>query len=148
LGHVHGLLQRVSEETYQLVNGHYRKFEYPDTPSYTIFCHTIAEGLIHVAEGRECAGIYTLISQPPWTWREVLEYYAPPDSHLEVDLRSTAQPRTLRRVSTALQAGALEFLKQYRDTLHANVLHYAPQLERRAAALLYVQRARRQIQDF
>jgi nucleoside-diphosphate-sugar epimerase len=149
LGHVHGLLQRVSEETRQLVRGPYRRFEYPDTPSYTVFCHTIAEGLIHVAQGSERPAIYTVISEPPWTWREILSYYAERDSQFEVELRQSAdRAGPLRRATAALQSRAMQFLNEYRETLRANVLHFAPSLERRAAAFLYVRRARQQIQEF
>jgi len=148
LGHVHGLLQRVSEETRQLVRSPYRRFEYPDTPSYTIFCHTIAEGLVHVAQGGERPGVYTLISEPPWSWREVLQYYAGPDSGIEVELRhSAARAGPLRGAAAALQGRAMQFLDAYGETLRANVLHHAPSLERRATAYLYIRRAKQQIQE-
>jgi nucleoside-diphosphate-sugar epimerase len=146
LGHVHGLLQRVSEETCQLVR-QYRRFEYPDTPSYTIFCYTIAEGLIHVAQGHERPGIYTLISEPAWSWREVLNYYVEPGSRIEVEL-CAAGGGFWRRAAGGFKGGVMQFLSAYRETLKANLLHHAPSLERRAAAYLYVQRARQQIREF
>lgn len=145
LGHVHGLLQRVSEETRRLVR-RYRRFEYPDTPSYTIFCHTIAEGLIHVAQGHERPGIYTLVSEPAWSWREVLNYYVEPGSRIEVELY-TAGGGFWRRVAGACKGRVMQFLSTYRETLKANLLHHAPSLERRAAAYLYVQRARQEIRE-
>jgi nucleoside-diphosphate-sugar epimerase len=145
LGHVHGLLQRVSEETCQLVR-QYRHFEYPDTPSYTIFCYTIAEGLIHVAQGHERPGIYTLISEPAWSWREVLNYYVEPGSRIEVAL-CAAGGGFWQRAAGGFKGGVMQFLSAYRETLKANLLHHAPSLERRAAAYLYVQRARQHIRE-
>ena len=148
LGHVHGLLQRVSEETRQLVRCKYRRFEYPDTPSYTIFCHTIAEGLVQVARGRERPGIYTLISEPPWTWREVLEYYARPDESIQVDLRPVERPGWIPRLASAARRQVVHYASDYRETLRTNILRYAPSLERRAAASIYIQRAQKQIEEF
>jgi nucleoside-diphosphate-sugar epimerase len=149
LGHVHGLLQRVSEETRQLARGRYRRFEYPDTPSYTIFCHTIAEGLVCTAQGRERPGIYTLISDPAWTWREVLDYYADPGRRIEVELPGdAARGGILGRAVNALRSSAMGSLNDYRESIRTNVLRRAPSFERRAAARLYVRRAKQQIQEF
>jgi nucleoside-diphosphate-sugar epimerase len=149
LGHVHGLLQRVSEETRHLVRGRYKCFQYPDTPSYTIFCHTIAEGLLHAAQGKERPGIYTLISDPPWTWKEVLTYYVEPGSRIEVDLYPTAARKgILGRTVSRLRSGVMQSASDYRETIRTNLLRRVPSVERRAAARLYVQRASQQIQEF
>jgi nucleoside-diphosphate-sugar epimerase len=148
LGHVHGLLQRVSEETRHLVRAPWRSFEYPDTPSYTIFCHTIAEGLLGVERGVERPGIYTLISDPAWTWREVLNYYVEPGSRIEVDLRpKEARAGVLGRTTGALRSRALRSANVYRETIRTNVLLHAPAFERRAAARVYIRRAEQQIRE-
>lgn len=149
LGHVHGLLQRVSEETRHLVRGHWQRFEYPDTLSYTIFCHTIAEGLISAAKGGERPGIYTLISDPAWTWREVLNYYVAPGNRIQVDLQPAGK-RTgaFARAAAALRSRAMQAANDYRETIRTNVLRRFPSAERRAAARLYTRRAAQQIQEF
>lgn len=149
LGHVHGLLQRVSEETRHLVRGHYQRFEYPDTPSYTIFCHTVAEGLVSVAQGRERRGTYTLVSNPAWTWREVLHYYVEPGKQIQVDLCPAPAPANLvKSAISGSRTGAMRLLNDYRETIRANVLVHAPNYERRAAASLYVRRAKDQIREY
>lgn len=149
LGHVHGLLQRVSQETRLLVRGHWQRFEYPDTPSYTIFCHTIAEGLLSTARGGERPGIYTLISDPAWTWREVLNYYVEPGNRIEVDLwPAGARAGAFGRAAAALRSRVMQSLNDYRETIRTNVLRRLPSVERRAAARLYTRRAAQQIQEF
>ncbi len=149
LGHVHGLLQRVSDETRRLLRSHYERFEYPDTPSYTIFCHTVAEGLVSVASGGERPGTYTLISSPAWTWREVLTYYAEPGRAIQVDLCPPAGRKGIvRRAAAASRSQAMRLLNDYRETIRTNLLVHAPAYERRAAASLYTSRARDQIREY
>ncbi len=149
LSHVHGLLQRVSEETRQLVRSSYRRFAYPDTPSYTIFCHSIAEGLIGVAKGGERPGNYTLISHPAWTWREVLNYYVEPGREIEMEAISGGIRGGIPgRAVAALRSGAMRSLNEYRETIRTNALRHFPSFERRAAARLYTRRAAQQIQEF
>jgi nucleoside-diphosphate-sugar epimerase len=144
LGHVHGPLQRVSQETRELVNKKYRLFEYPDTPSYTVFCYSIAEGLVNVAAGRETPGVYTLVSEPAWSWKEVLEYYLENDRRIEVRLMATRKDSLLKRLPGLLKQGLFGLLARYKDSLRANVLHHFPDIEKKYKANLYIQRAHTQ----
>jgi nucleoside-diphosphate-sugar epimerase len=148
LGHVHGLLQRVSREVVELVRGSYTEFEYPDTPSYTIFCHTIAEAIVNVAASKEAPGIYTLVSEPAWSWKEVLEYYAPPGRHLKITLRPTEQTRWWTHAANGLQRAILRFGFRYQETLRANVLHWIPQVELKIRGRFYRYRAQQQIREW
>jgi nucleoside-diphosphate-sugar epimerase len=148
LGHVHGLLQRVSQHTAELVGGPYTEFEYPDTPSYTIFCHTIAEAIVSVGAGKEAPGIYTLVSEPAWSWKEVLEYYAPPGRHLKITLRPTQQTRWWTRVANGLERATLRLGFRYQETLRANVLHRVPRLELKIRGRFYRYKAQQQIREW
>jgi nucleoside-diphosphate-sugar epimerase len=148
LGHVHGLLQRVSQETAELVRGSYTEFEYPDTPSYTIFCHTIAEAIVNVAASKEAPGIYTLVSEPAWSWKEVLQYYAPPGCHIKITLRPTEQTRWRTRVANRLERAALRLGFRYQETLRANLLHRIPRLELNIRGRFYRYKAQQQIREW
>lgn len=148
LGHVHGLLQRVSEETAELVRKNYQRFEYPDTPSYTIFCHSIAEAMVHLTDGRESPGTYTLISEPPWSWKEVLEYYLEDQREIAVTLKPVQRPEMLSSFMNGLKGRMMRVMHDHRETIRANVLVGLPNLERKSAAYLYTMRARNQIQEF
>jgi hypothetical protein len=148
LGHVHGLLQRVSQHTAELVGGPYTEFEYPDTPSYTIFCHTIAEAIVGVGAGKESPGIYTLVSEPAWSWKEVLQYYAPPGRHLKITLRPTQQTRWWSRVANGLKSATLRLGYRYQETVKANVLHRIPRLELKTRGKFYGHTARQQIREW
>ena len=146
LGHVHGALQRVSQETAELVRKSYQLFEYPDTPSYTIFCHSIAEGLISVAQGKEAAGVYTLISNPAWSWQEVLEHYAAPDRLPKVRLVPTGHEGFGKRFQANILSWLGGLANSYKDTIRANILHAFPTIERRTQAWFYTKKARYQVQ--
>jgi len=148
LGHVHGLLQRVSQHATELVGGPYTEFEYPDTPSYTIFCHTIAEATVNVGAGKEIPGIYTLVSEPAWSWKEVLQYYAPPGRHLKITLRSTQQTRWWTRVANWLKSATLRLGHRYQETVKANLLHRIPRLELKIRGEFYGHQARQQIREW
>lgn len=148
LGHVHGALQRVSQETAELVRKNYHRFEYPDTPSYTIFCHSIAEGLINVAQGREAAGTYTLISKPAWSWREVLEHYTDPQRLPKVELVPTRPAGLGRRLQAGVRSWVGGLVHGYKDTLRANILHRFPAFERRCQGWFYARKARSEVQAY
>lgn len=148
LGHVHGALQRVSQETAELVRKSYQLFEYPDTPSYTIFCHSIAEGLINVAQGKEAAGIYTLISNPAWSWQEVLEHYADPNWLLKVRLVPTRHVGLGKRFQANIISWLGLLANRYKDTIRANILHAFPAFERRSQAWFYEKKARNEVHAY
>jgi hypothetical protein len=148
LGHVHGLLQRVSEETASLVRQEYNRFEYPATPSYTIFCHSIAEAMVLLTEGKEEPGIYTLISDPPWSWKEILEYHVERNCEINVTLVPYQRSKLLNRFVDSVKKVTLIALKRYGETLRANLLHHLPGLELKSAAHIYTMRAQHQIREF
>ncbi len=148
LGHVHGALQRVSQETAELVRKNYHLFEYPDTLSYTIFCHSIAEGLISVAQGRESEGFYTLISNPAWSWQEVLEHYADAHQLPKVALLPKRTAWLGVRLLARVQSWVAELAHNYKDTVRANFLQRFPDFERSWQAWFYVKKARSEVQSY
>lgn len=148
LGHVHGAFQRVSQETAELVRMNYHCFEYPDTPSYTIFCHSVAEGLMSVAQGRETAGIYTMISNPAWSWREVLEHYSDAQRPPKVVLVPTRISGLGVRLLAFVWSWVGGLAHNYKDTLRANILHRFPDFERSWQAWFYIKKARSEVQSY
>jgi dTDP-4-dehydrorhamnose reductase len=148
LGHVHGLLQRVSQHTAELVGGPYTEFEYPDSPSYIVFCHSIAEAIVNIGGGKEEPGMYTLVSEPAWSWKEVLQFYAPPGRHLEIRLRPTQRRPWWTTVANALRSATVRMGYRYQETIKANVLHRFPQLELKIRGKFYRHKARQHIREY
>ena len=75
LGQVHGEMQSCS---LNILEGLHEgvKVRLPDIPSYSIFVFSVAEALINIMGGMEKPGIYTLVSTPAWSWKEVVLWFA------------------------------------------------------------------------
>lgn len=50
----------------------------PDKPSNALHTVTLCEGVLRCATGDVEPGRYSLVNEPQWTWRELIEYYADP----------------------------------------------------------------------
>jgi dTDP-4-dehydrorhamnose reductase len=77
LSQVHGELQKVSQEFInETACGKVNLPFSADTGSYTVFCYSLAEAMINIAQGKEQPGRYTFVSTPKWSWGEVYSYWA------------------------------------------------------------------------
>ena len=77
LSQVHGILQTVSQQFMEeTASGNLTLPFSANTDSYTVFCYSIAEALINIAQGKERPGRYTFVSTPTWSWGEVYTYWA------------------------------------------------------------------------
>jgi dTDP-4-dehydrorhamnose reductase len=144
LGHVHGFLQSVSAETQRLLDKPFEAFCYPATPSYTVFCFSIAQAIQLAAFGKVSMQCYTLISTPAWTWAEVLQFYQRENQQIKVLFEaSNAQSwrETWLKVGKSVLA---KLLANYRDILIVGLSKF-PKLYRRAQALHYLKSAQQQI---
>lgn len=147
LGQVHGEMQTISRMILGYLTA--EPTEAPDEPSNTVFVFSIAEALVRIAEGREAAGSYTLVSHPQWTWRDVALYYA---GRLGIAPRLESTGRGILGGSQAragalarLRAGGFAAVAAQRDFLNAYVLHRRASLEWAAKASWLRRSARSQI---
>lgn len=77
LGQVHGFLQSVNgsfrqklaETNIALIDGE------PDDPVNIIFIHPLCEAIDRCVKGDHPPGLYTLVSEPQWSLRELYSYY-------------------------------------------------------------------------
>tara|TARA_B110000263_G_C15293468_1_gene504460 strand:+ start:87 stop:1205 length:1119 start_codon:yes stop_codon:yes gene_type:complete len=77
LSQVHGILQTVSHQFMEeTASGNLTLPFSANTDSYTVFCYSIAEAMINIAQGKERPGLYTFVSTPTWSWGEVYTYWA------------------------------------------------------------------------
>jgi len=123
LGQVHGEMQNVSRNL--LASLRDTPAWVPEGASDTVFVFSIAEALVHIAQGLESPGLYTLVSVPQWSWSEVYEYYAKrrgvaPQFHLYPVERRKSKP--LRDVVRA-------FAVANRDILSGYVMRHLPEVQ-------------------
>jgi len=135
--------KRLHRPVYVLRLGHI-----PAIDSFTVFAFTVAEALAHTALGLEAPGTYTLVSVPPWTWREVHTYYAnrlnvTPEL-IEVPVRDAWLP--LPRIQPGLLLSPLwHIVQRYRDLLNDLVYRVKPEIAERARTTYLKRRARHEV---
>jgi dTDP-4-dehydrorhamnose reductase len=75
VGVVHGELQAATRQAIKDLKKSACLTAYlPDADSYTVFAFTIAEALLSAARKLDSPGIYTLVSNPAWSWSELHHY--------------------------------------------------------------------------
>ena len=133
LGEVHGELQAVSRYLRSAVDGRPVAVVCPDAPSDAIFPATIANAMIAIATGAGGApGPYTLVEDPAWSTREVLELYA---SQAGVPLRIVNLPPPPSGIGfRELLRAATRTLADNKELLTAHVIPGLPALESRLKA--------------
>jgi dTDP-4-dehydrorhamnose reductase len=121
----------------------------PAESSDTVFAFSIAEALREIALGHVMPGIYTLVSCPPWTWKEVHEYYC---ARLGITPRVIEVPSSAFVVSGGQVKAALErlsgrFASTFRGPLEGYLLSRLPNLEAAIAARYRRRTAAKEIQE-
>jgi hypothetical protein len=147
LGHVHGEIQNVSRLAMETVKA--GPVSIPDCPSDTVFAFTIAEALANIALGKEKPGLYTMVSVPQWSWKELFEHYAARCGiqQLIETHPVPARPRALRRLWTNVAQNSLAFGMRHRELLASYLLYWMPDLELRLIALHRRRQASQQIAE-
>lgn len=143
IGQVHGELQAVSRAWLESLRD--EPAVVAAGPSYSVFAGTIAEALVQIAAGRERPGTYTLVSSPPWTWREVHEYYC---ARAGIAQEIRGDPPPTRPAFASLRAAferVQSFAIRHRDLAAGYVLPRFPVLEARAMSWHLRRQARAEI---
>ena len=143
LGQVHGPLQSVSRLWLDRMRP--EKALVPSGPAHAVFTQTIAEALAHIARGLEQPGLYTLVAEPPLTWRELHEFYARRAGVVPSVDELRDEPGGSRRLGSGLLASAIAALRERRETISAYLLWRAPELESRLRGAHGRSRARAEI---
>jgi nucleoside-diphosphate-sugar epimerase len=149
LGQVHGLMQSCSLGLVDTLAGS-KDVAVPDIPSFTVFVSSIAEAIAVIAAGKAKAGTYTLISQPAWSWREVVEWWAQ-QGGANVHLSTypvKPPPSALARSLHACQKWALGWADHHRERLATILWYVRPKLAERLIANRYLGIARQQISSY
>jgi dTDP-4-dehydrorhamnose reductase len=140
LGMVHGLLQTISH----LYMSELREEEavLPNVPSLAVFCFSIAEALVNIANHKETPGTYTLVSVPAWRQEEIHAYYcglAGLESRTRTEgVYPPTFGQSLRRIALEIAYPVWREILRERELIDDLLLNYAPDLARRLRSKYYV----------
>jgi len=127
LGQVHGFLQSVngsfrkklSDTDIALIDGN------PDDLVNTIFIHPLCEAILSCAQGIHPPGLYTLVSNPQWTLRQLYEYYI---RYYELPARLQFRPAENKKQGRSVFQRGIDLARPYRPMLETYVLMRLPSL--------------------
>jgi hypothetical protein len=146
VGVVHGELQSASRKLIQDMRASADEVAFlPDCPSYTVFAFSIAEALMSAALGRDAPGMYTLVSNPVWTWKDLHAYFmkrAGVQQRVELLSPDVHHASLLRRVSVPL----FGFLRSQKEFVNGYIGAHLPKVEQRLRAEYHVRVARAEIE--
>lgn len=127
LGQVHGILQSVSINMIKVFTNENLIFKVPKTNSYTIFCYSISEAIYNIAIDKEKPGIYTGVSFPEWSWRELFQYFS--KEELKIIEEKIYKKNIFENVFENILGYAKNYLINHKEIIQANYLKYFPNLE-------------------
>lgn len=119
LADVYGVTQKTTLLLRELISKNY-SFLVTDNPANTIFTYEIALALVNILNKLESPGLYTMVSNYPWTYTQILEHIASIDSS-EVKIKPIKIPQKnmfyfLRYIKQFIQG----FIIRRRDFFMAN----------------------------
>ena len=146
LGQVHGLMQSCSLGLRETLSNS-RDVAVPDIPSFSVFVSSIAESIELIAADKAAAGTYTLISEPAWSWHEVVDWWAgEEDCKVRVSTYPVkAPPSPISRSLRACRSAIVNWADHHRERLATCLWYIRPGLAERLVAKRYVGIAQRQI---
>ena len=146
IGQVHGELQSVSKNYLNELKD--ETTIVPDSLSYTVFPFTIAEALVNIAHGKEKEGLYTLVSKPEWSWKEVHEYYCNKTGIApEILIVPPSFNSSLNYLKQLLSNFISKIANYYAEVIASYILIHFPRIEKRFMAIYYIKKAKSQIQE-
>ena len=141
LGQVHGILQSVSISMKKVFKNENFIFKVPKTNSYTIFCYSISEAIYNIANDKEKPGIYTGVSFPEWSWRELFNYYS------NNSIKIIEYDEHKRKKIDFLKSFLNKFIKNNIELIRANILLYLPKYENKIKFKNSINNAKSQINN-
>ena len=148
VGVVHGELQAVTRKTLQTVrSAGDRLASVPDAESYTVFAFSIAEALMGIVNGRERPGLYTMLSSPGWSWRDVHEWYcrrAEVTPRIQM-LAADPQPSAWKGAIRSMTAPVQKLVFASKDVIASYLTAATPAIENQFRAVYHTRNAAREI---
>jgi nucleoside-diphosphate-sugar epimerase len=127
LGQVHGFLQSVngsfrkklSETNIAMLNGN------PEDPVNIIFINQLCEAILQCARGVNPPGLYTLVSKPQWSLRQLYQYYI---KYYDLQTHLLFRPEEKKKPGKSIFQKGMDLAKPYRPLLETYILMRMPSL--------------------
>jgi len=128
LGQVHGFLQSVNESFKEKLSSTSKAYITgdPGELTNTIFISSLGEAILKCGKGTISPGVYTLVSQPQWTLKELYGYYLNM-YNLTTELVYMPIVRNVKK-RAGFPAGLMAFLKKHRPLLETYILMQLPKM--------------------
>ena len=143
LGQVHGKLQSVSRLILNELNNEVTVI--PNGSSYTVFVFSIAEALANIAYEKEESGLYTLISNPPWSWEEIHKFYCDQSGTkpeiILADYNLAHKKSIIQNIFNNAKNSFLAPLSHYAEIIASYLLSNFPMFEKHSMAIYYCYKA-------
>jgi dTDP-4-dehydrorhamnose reductase len=147
VGVVHGEFQAATRQALKdlQLTSHLPAYV-PDCDSYTVFTSSIAEALVSALQKRDIPGLYTLVSNPAWSWAELHQYFCQRTGiHQEIILMQS-QPRTQQGLSSKLRQFVFGALRTQKEIVNGYVAALMPKIEQNMRATYHMRNAAAEIQ--
>jgi nucleoside-diphosphate-sugar epimerase len=146
VGVVHGDLQAATRQAVKDLKASAHLTAYlPDCESYTVFAFSIAEALVSAVHQKDSPGLYTLVSNPAWSWKELHQYLCEKagidQPSVLVQAQQIRSDGWLRRVRRSV-FGALRHHKEF---LNGYVGAVSPKVEQQMRATYHARNASAEI---
>jgi dTDP-4-dehydrorhamnose reductase len=147
VGVVHGEFQAATRQALKdlQLTSHLPAYV-PDCDSYTVFTSTIAEALVSAVERRDEPGLYTLVSNPAWSWSDLHQYFCR-RAGIEQQI-ILLEPRPIRnsRFASRLKRSLFSALGSRKEILNGYVGAVMPDFEQKMRAVYHMRNAAADIQ--
>jgi nucleoside-diphosphate-sugar epimerase len=146
VGVVHGDLQAATRQALKDLRASAHLTAYvPDCESYTVFAFTVAEALVSAVHQTDRPGLYTLVSNPAWSWNDLHQYLC---EKAGVDQpRVLIQPQRIRSVGLLrrLQRSVFGVLRRRKEFLKGYIGAFLPKVEQQMRATYHMRNAAAEI---
>jgi nucleoside-diphosphate-sugar epimerase len=146
VGVVHGDLQAATRQAVKDLKASAHLTAYlPDCESYTVFAFSIAEALVSAVYQKDSPGLYTLVSNPAWSWKELHQYLC---ERAGVDQTSVlVQPEKVRSDGWLWRSQRSVFgaLRRHKEFLNGYIGAVLPKVEQQMRATYHTRNASTEI---
>jgi nucleoside-diphosphate-sugar epimerase len=108
----------------------------PARPSNVLHTVTLADAVQHCHRDRPEGDVYSLVDHPAWTWREVVEHYAPADTTVRFH-GTSGDPSLADRV--------LQYGKEFVESRERALRSFTPYLPRRLNQRIFNEYVKRRV---